>query len=605
MATQLAGRDLRKARFFAAWAILACFCVLFATRLQLIASNGFAHPFWDQWGGEGVQLIQPLLEKKLTFAQLIAPASEHRIVLQRLSVLMLVKLDGFWDCVAQLVLNAAIFSFFATFLIFWLIRISVGLERWLLAGALFAVFCSPIGFQNTLWGIASYLYFSIFFSFVAIIGASQSRPFSTGWFVAFAAAVAAFLGSAGGVITPLICAGITVLRWFQLRESLRRHVAAILGWLTLGAVLFSLTPHVPGNQLAAKSASEFCAALFGALAFPFAQKIWGIPPIVIIGLLATAALVPSRRFCWRDSDRAVLGILVWLLGQSVVIACLRGHGAIPHRYHDVLVLFVPFALAGLSSLPRLLRLNAAGTAMSRAVLAGLVALYFVGLAQRTDEAWRIWIPQRTAGFAVQENNLRDFVRTENFEVFGSLSADDTGSYLGADAMSRLLQTESVRHALAPSIREPVPITSDETGEFLKEPFSLATFRTSKLSNGYAGCRYLIICQSRDRPSIWARLTVLGRGLILRAGPDRNGSHSIELITRDWNQLRGSKILDKLGVTSCLLPREIGPVGSAARLLLSFSPVLLIAGSFGLASFALIWFSRRTSRNIADVSDREG
>jgi hypothetical protein len=578
-----------------------CFALIFAVRLHLVALAGFAHPYWDQWGFEGTTIIQPFLERKLTLAHLFTAENEHRLVLSRLTQLALVTLDGgFWDCLAQAVMNVGLFAFFGTILISQLFRLARGLERWLLPILLLAIFCSPLGFQNTLWGISACWYFLIFGSLFAIVAVSESSPFSVRWFFGLAAAVASFLGMAGGVITPAICAGITFVRWLQLRRDFKTHVLAIITWLALAAGLFAATPRVPGNQLAATSVWEFCSLILESLAFPFTQKFFSIPTIIIIALLGTAALISRRPTRWKNGDFAILGILLWLLGQIFALAYGRGHGGIPHRYHELLVLFGPFVITGLAILPRLFGVGKAVTVSSQLLLAGVLLTFLVGLTRRTTEAWTLLIPQRSAVFAVQEANLRSFVRTDDVDAFRKLSADQTGSYQGADVMSRILRTGALRAALAPSIREPVPVIDGETKQPLDEPFSWVALKTAQLADPQAGHRYLVICQTRSWPGVWARLLALRQGFSLRPGPDRNGSHSLELITNDLNRLRRAEVLERLGADSFLLPREVGPVGSAVRSLLAFSPILLVAGILGLVLCALALFIRRTPRNVANA-----
>jgi hypothetical protein len=566
---------------------LGCFALIFSVRLQLVATAGFAHPYWDQWSFEATTIVQPFLEGRLRFADLFTAESEHRNVLPRLTQLALVGVDGrFWDCLAQTVMNVGLFALFGTLVLSQLFRLTKGFERWLLLALLLLVFCSPIGFQNTLWGICSSWYFLIFCSLLAIVAISKSSPFSLGWFVGLIAAVASFFGMAGGVVTPVVCAGITFVRWLQLRKDSKTHLLAIFIWLALAVGLFAATPRVPGNQLASATAAEFLNALLGTLAFPFSLKVFGIPTLLILAGLGIALLHPGSRARWTRGDFAVLGSLLWLLGQSVALAYGRGRGGIPHRYHELLALFGPFTLASLASLPRLLGARRTATLSCHVILAGLLAAYLVGLTRLTIEALTIWVPSRSAVFAVQESNLRSLVRTNDVDAFRGLTADQAGSYQGADVISGILRTPSVRAALAPSIREPLSVTDAGTGVPLSEPFPADRLNTIILPAPRAGRHYSIMVETLFRPTIRDRLDALWHGMIWRPTPRSDNSHSVEIITTDPRRLQETKALASLKPVSLFLPRELGPIGSAMRFLLSFSPLLVVIGLFGFTAAAL-------------------
>jgi hypothetical protein len=577
-----------------------CFALIFAVRLHLVAVAGFAHPYWDQWGFEGTTIVEPFLEGKLTLADLFTAESEHRNVFPRLTQLALVGIDGgFWDGLAQAVMNIGLFAFFGTIVVSQLFRLATGLERWLLPILLLAAFCSPVGFQNTLWGICSSWYFLIFCSLFSIIAVSESPPFSARWFFGLAAAVAAFLGMAGGIITPVICAGITFVRWLQLRKDFKAHWLAIMAWLALAVGFFAVTPRVPGNQLAAKGAWEFCTAVLDNLAFPFTGKLFSITTIAVIALLGTAVLLPRSRARWKSGDFAILGILFWLLGQVCALAYGRGHGGIPHRYHELLVLFGPFVIAAFAILPRLFSMGKAFAVSSHILLAGLLLTFLVGLTRRTTEAFSLLIPQRTAVFAVQEANLRSFVQTDDVEGFRKLSPDQTGSYQGADVMSRIMRTPALRAALAPSIREPVSIAQQDAGGRTIEPVTAEALNTLKLPAPRVGRYYSVMVQTLIQPTIRDRIRGLSHGLILRPTPLPDSSHSIEVLTSDPRRLQHSAILKKLGATSFFLPRGLGPIGWLMRIMLAFSSLLLVLAVSGFAAVALaaVWsFSRATQRS---------
>ena len=82
--------------------------MIFGARLWLIANYGSPLPILDQWDGEAAMLFKPFLEGTLRFADLFAPHNEHRIVLSRLLALALLRLNGQWDSLVEMTINAAI-----------------------------------------------------------------------------------------------------------------------------------------------------------------------------------------------------------------------------------------------------------------------------------------------------------------------------------------------------------------------------------------------------------------------------------------------------------------------------------------------------------------
>ena len=61
--------------------IASLFALVLGARWALIDRYGMDLPYWDQWDGEGLHLLAPHYEGRLTPAVLFQPHNEHRIVL--------------------------------------------------------------------------------------------------------------------------------------------------------------------------------------------------------------------------------------------------------------------------------------------------------------------------------------------------------------------------------------------------------------------------------------------------------------------------------------------------------------------------------------------
>ena len=122
-------------KHFAAW-LTALFLVVLGAKLWVVELFGSPLPLWDQWYEAGSFLV-PWVEGHLTLADFFAPDNEHRIVFTRLLDLIVIRLNGRWEPLLQMTVNAVIHASFACALAFCLWDF-LGPEKW--RGSF--VFCS-------------------------------------------------------------------------------------------------------------------------------------------------------------------------------------------------------------------------------------------------------------------------------------------------------------------------------------------------------------------------------------------------------------------------------------------------------------------------------
>lgn len=96
---------------------VACALVVIGAKIWMIAQYGSPTPFWDQWDAEGAILYPKYFDGTLSFSDLIAPHSEHRILITRLWLLLLLELGGYWNPTLQMLANTAILGAFVALLI--------------------------------------------------------------------------------------------------------------------------------------------------------------------------------------------------------------------------------------------------------------------------------------------------------------------------------------------------------------------------------------------------------------------------------------------------------------------------------------------------------
>ena len=82
--------------------------MLYGSKLWVIGAYGNATPFWDQWPGEASFLYHPLVAGTFDWTRFFEPANEHRIVTTRLLEVGLLKLNGIWNPLLEMVVNAAL-----------------------------------------------------------------------------------------------------------------------------------------------------------------------------------------------------------------------------------------------------------------------------------------------------------------------------------------------------------------------------------------------------------------------------------------------------------------------------------------------------------------
>jgi hypothetical protein len=97
--------------------------LLFGIKLWLIHTYGNATPYWDQWDAEAANLYKPFLEGTLHWTDLFAPHNEHRIFTTRLLALALLTVNGIWNPLIEMVVNAALHVVTLAFWIALLIRV--------------------------------------------------------------------------------------------------------------------------------------------------------------------------------------------------------------------------------------------------------------------------------------------------------------------------------------------------------------------------------------------------------------------------------------------------------------------------------------------------
>ena len=92
--------------------------VVIGAKLWMIARYGNPTPFWDQWDAEAGNLYSRFLGGTLHLSDLTAAHNEHRLFVTRLWSLLLLEVNGYWDPILQMVVNALLLGAFVALFIF-------------------------------------------------------------------------------------------------------------------------------------------------------------------------------------------------------------------------------------------------------------------------------------------------------------------------------------------------------------------------------------------------------------------------------------------------------------------------------------------------------
>jgi len=319
------------------WATLLAFSafatILFGSKLWLIGTYGNATPYWDQWDAEAANLYKPFLEGGLGWADLFSPHNEHRIFTTRLLALALLTLNGIWNPLLQMVVNAVLHIVTLGFGITLLTRV-IGRNH-LPTLLLFSLvlFSVPYAWENTLAGFQSQFYFVLLFSIACLWLTVTQHPLSAGWWAGVVCAMFAFLSMASGICAPAAAAIVSLLFYAMgLRRTHKQLIAAAI-LAGLAAIGIALSPSLPHHAaLKAASFPQFLHALAAILGWPissFAVLIVNLPALVFVGVMLWKR-PPANSRNWF-----LLALVVWTLGQAVTIAYGRAVGNRSSRYLDL------------------------------------------------------------------------------------------------------------------------------------------------------------------------------------------------------------------------------------------------------------------------------
>ena len=332
-----------------AWAVLwlaGFFLIVAGAKFWIISVYGAEVPCWDQWV-EARRLFQPWLEGKLTWSDLFRAHNEHRIFFTRALDLMELRLNGQWDPILQMFVNAVIHAAFGCGLGFLFWRFFGRRHAGLIVLSLLPFFVLPFGAENTVHGFQSQMYFLGIFSVAAIAGLGFGQPMGALWFGGLASALMAIVTMGSGLLAAMAVAGLVALRAVKRRALPRGQVVTLVSALAIIALGLAVNVTAPQDaQYQAKTAHKFLTCLLETLAWPLSR-----PPAVaiVVGLPWMLLFVRYWQRGFRNERAAEFVLTFGFWGGLKVVALAYGRAAIIHssRYMDTVCVPSMAALASL------------------------------------------------------------------------------------------------------------------------------------------------------------------------------------------------------------------------------------------------------------------
>ncbi|WP_349792426.1 hypothetical protein ABQY74_016960 [Xanthomonas sp. WHRI 7064] len=379
VAMRHASGGLGQGRPYPTWLIaVAVGLIALAARLLYIEHFAVSMPFWDQWDGEGDNLLKPLLSGSLGLAELLHAHNEHRILPTKLVTLASYLATGQWNNVYEARISAAIYAMIPAILVWHGMRIGASLRsRFLLVAVAICAAVLPYSWENFLVGFQSQFYFLILFAVLAIslAAARHDRVVAISGVVALS--VISVLTMASGLLTPVAAAITYALAAWLLPGRKWPPVLAICLLMAIAVAAYKAMPVIPQHAvMRAQSALELLGGLTRVLSWPVrgmhapALLLW-LPGV--LGVVLTLHARPADK-----TDITMAGLLAWGGLQAAAIAYGRGHDLVElsPRYTEILI---PGLFANAWFAIRLVQLRHTFTALAQRGTYAVAALFMLTL----------------------------------------------------------------------------------------------------------------------------------------------------------------------------------------------------------------------------------
>ncbi len=325
---------------FSLW-LAALFLVVLGAKLRVVQLYGSPLPLWDQWY-EADDFFRPWVEGHFTWHALFEPDNGHRIVFTRLLDLIVIQLNGRWEPLLQMTVNAFIHTAFVCGLAFCLWDFLGRKNGWFVCLLLAPFFALPYAGENAIWAITLEYMLDIF-SLATVVALGFARPGSRWWWLGLAVAVMGLFTMASGLLAPVAVGGLAVLRAAKNRRLEKGNLITLVSCLAVFGLGLALRVSTDvGRPLQAHSLMEFASALMRNLTWLFFDAP-GLACFIFLPFVLLLVLYFRQNFQESRAAELLLGLGLWSLLQSAALAFGRANygDVFPiSRYLDILNVFV-------------------------------------------------------------------------------------------------------------------------------------------------------------------------------------------------------------------------------------------------------------------------
>ena len=499
-------------------------CFFLSVKLLLIYVFGNATPFWDQWDGEADFLYKPFLQGRLTLSDLLAPHNEHRIFCTRLLSLLLLKINGSWNPLQQMVINAVLHGLTICCLFHFLFKVLDNSQIFIFAGISLVLLTVPFGWENTLAGFQSQFYFVLLFSILTLWYGTTKLSLSKPWFMTLLFGGLAFLSLAGGTLSFAAVAATLIFREVCFRRLSMREISAVAILSGCFFIGYSLTPVLEHHAtLRAVNVTQFLNALKQTLAWPLPAH-W--PLVVLLNAPAIIYLtILLRQPKLLNSTHWFLAALVfWSWMQCASISVGRAMAPLAFRYLDVYIVGVIVNLACWFVVGRFIADSGLRKWWSRGLCSYvfILLLFFVNNANRVLP---VELKSKLEMGKLQEVNTRTYLNSKDTIALYNKPLMHI-PYPDARRLQSLLDDSIISLILPYNIRaglQPVKVISNESS-FTK----LGYYPTTPLVQGAVGSYTLTGDKSQGQMIVIYKVNNGGEMQIPVSGYPMNDGNKLEL-----------------------------------------------------------------------------
>ena len=329
---------------FSPW-LAALFLVVLGAKLWLVQLYGSPLPLWDQWY-EAELFFRPWVEGHLTWQVFFAPDNGHRIFFTRLLDLIVIRLNGRWEPLLQMTVNAFMHTTYVCGLAFCLWDFLGRKNGWFICFLLAPFFALPYAGENAIWAI-TLEYFLDLFTLVTLVVLGFARPGGRWWWLGLAAAFTGLFTMTSGLLAPMTVGGLMILRAIKRRRIERGNLITLIFCLSVIGLGMALGVTAEGDRpLRAHTLMEFASAWLRNLTWLFFDAP-AVACLIFLPLVLLLVFYFRQNFQEPRAAELLLGLGLWSVLQSAALAYGRGNygGTFPvSRYLDILNVFVVASL---------------------------------------------------------------------------------------------------------------------------------------------------------------------------------------------------------------------------------------------------------------------